>query len=915
MNGGKTATVQVDNDVIYELETVENPVPEAHKKEIAPGNGIGDLCKVKVGDEITYEISYENYKEQAATITIEDKLDENVSFVKASDGGELVEKKANGGQVKWTLANVEAKKRGTVTLTVKVLAGALKVTDKKVVNGGETATVQVDQDPKISLEVVKNPVEEEEKPHKKETAPYEGTGVLGGVQVGDKITYEISYRNYKSEAATVTIEDKLDDNVTFVEASNGTAGTKTTKSGVEVGATGTYKWVIEGVKVGESGKVTLTVKVEEGALESKDGPGKVVNGGKTATVQVGNDSKVELETVENPVEEPHKKEISPYEGTGDLGLVKVGDEITYEISYKNYKSEAATVTIKDKLDANVTFVKASNGTAGTGTTKSGVEVGATGTYQWVIEGVPAGAEGTVTLTVKVGEGALKVEGKKVVNGGETATVQVGNDKEMSLEVVTNPVEEEEKPHKKETAPYEGTGVLGGVQVGDKITYEISYRNYKSEAATVTIEDELDKNVTFVSATDGTAGTKTTKSGVEVGATGTYKWVIEGVKVGESGKVTLTVKVEEGALQSKGGQGKVVNGGDSATVQVGNDDKVSLETVENPVPEEPHKKEITPYEGIGTLGKVHVGDEITYEISYKNYKAEAADVKISDQLDEHVSFVSADNGGALAEEKANGGTVKWTIKDVPAGTEGKVTLTVKVLETALTSKQGPGKVVNGGETATVQVGEDNVFTLEVVENPVEETFAIVIKKMNVKNNRLLKGVTLELHDAENHVIETWVTDETPKTISGLLAGVTYTVVEKEVPKLFEKQPGSDVQFRIDAQGKAEILSATGFLDEEGAVNVANAPNGFDWDEWETGTKRSNTDTEETPPAKRVSTPKVTAGAEQKTTTTTTTTTTKKKTTSVKTGDPNNMAIPLAAGVLALLLIAGIVIGEKRRRKVK
>ena len=55
---------------------------------------------------------------------------------------------------------------------------------------------------------------------------------------------------------------------------------------------------------------------------------------------------------------PRRRKITPYEGTGELGGVKVGDEITYEISYKNYKSEAADVTIKDTLDKNVEFVSA-----------------------------------------------------------------------------------------------------------------------------------------------------------------------------------------------------------------------------------------------------------------------------------------------------------------------------------------------------------------------------------------------------------------------------------------------------------------------------------------------------------------------------------------------------------------------------
>ena len=55
------------------------------------------------------------------------------------------------------------------------------------------------------------------------------------------------------------------------------------------------------------------------------------------------------------------------------------------------------------------------------------------------------------------------------------------------------------PVKKETKPYEGTGLLGNVHVGDEITYELSYRNYKTTEADVVIKDKLDKNVEFVSA--------------------------------------------------------------------------------------------------------------------------------------------------------------------------------------------------------------------------------------------------------------------------------------------------------------------------------------------------------------------------------------------------------------------------------
>ena len=150
------------------------------------------------------------------------------------------------------------------------------------------------------------------------------------------------------------------------------------------------------------------------------------------------------------------------------------------------------------------------------------------------------------------------------------------------------------------------------------------------------------------------------------------------------------------------------------MQVGNDNAYTLNVVENPVPEKPNKKEVKPYKGTGTLGEVSIGEEITYEISYKNYKSTAADIVIKDKLDANVEFVSASDKG-----KCSDGVVTWTLKNVAAGEEGVVTLTVKVLEGALESKGGLGKVVNGGDTATVQVGNDNAYSLNVVENPVPE----------------------------------------------------------------------------------------------------------------------------------------------------------------------------------------------------
>ena len=675
---GDTEYIVVVNGDAENGYTITNYRPQKKETEVSSNGttytngytGTGTLGMVKVGDIIKYELSYKNYKTTTAVIKIKDKLDPNVAFDSASEGGSY---DSTTHTVNWTLENIGAGNEGTVWLKVKVLPSALKPGQAmgNVVNNGDTASVQVDNDREITLNTIENPV-----PQKKETKPYEGTGLLGNVHVGDEITYEISYKNYKTEAATVTIKDKLDKNVEFVSASNSGAL-----------ADGVVTWTLADVMAGESGVVTLTVKVLPGALVSNGGTGSVINGGDTTTVQVGNDREITLNTVENPV--PEKKETKPYEGTGLLGAVKVGDEITYEISYRNYKTAAATVTIKDKLDKNVAFVSASNG----GTNNSGTVV-------WTLADVPAGQAGVVTLTVKVLPGALVSNGGagSVINDGDTATVQVGNDAEFTLNTVENPVPEE--PEKKETKPYEGTGLLGNVHVGDEITYEISYKNYKTEAADVVIRDRLDRNVEFVSASDGGKL-----------ADGVVTWTLSAVPAGEAGKVTLTVKVLPGALVSNGGNGSVINGGDTASVKVGNDNEFTLNTVENPVPE---KKETKPYKGTGLLGFVKVGDEITYEISYRNYKTEAATVTIKDKLDKNVAFVSASDGGTN-----NGGTVVWTLADVPAGKAGTVSLTVKVLPGALVSNGGTGSVINDGDTATVKVGNDAEFKLNTVENPVPE----------------------------------------------------------------------------------------------------------------------------------------------------------------------------------------------------
>lgn len=418
--------------------------------------------------------------------------------------------------------------------------------------------------------------------------------------------------------------------------------------------------------------------------------------------------------VYDKVDPPKKVEITPYSGIGTLGGVKVSDEIEYEISYENYSDSASYIIIEDQIDANAKYISSSPTGSLSG---ADATTGGGGKVSWTIRNVPAGATGTVKLKVEVLEGALVSNGGKgkVVNGGSSSTVQVGSYPKQSLDLVENPVPE--PPTKKEITPYNGTGNLGGVNVDDTITYEIDYKNYKSTPQKIEIIDKLDKNVTYVSSNNGSYDS----------SRHIVTWSLDNIAANTSGKVTLTVKVKEDALKSKGGPGYVVNGGrpgstgnSYATVQVGNDSPFELEEVTNPVPKTSEKTEISPYQGKGELGAVEVGDKITYRIDYENYKTGVCDIKISDKLDANVEYVEAScESGDTVNYDSGTHTVNWVLKDRNPGDKGYVTLTVKVLEGACKSNGGPGEVLNGGSTTTVQVGNDNAYSLDEVKNPVND----------------------------------------------------------------------------------------------------------------------------------------------------------------------------------------------------
>ncbi len=644
-----TAEVQINNDLAVETNTVYNPVPDkdvdANGDEVFEDSGM----LVKVGDTLVYKIDYENPDDDAATVTITDEVDAGLDFVSATDDGSYDESTRT---ITWVIEGVEAHTNGSVYFTATVNENALV---KNVVEN--TATVQVGEHDAQQTKTVYNPI-----PGKDVDA--DGNGEYGdtgmGVQVGDTLTYEIDYFNGYNTEATVTITDVLDEGLDFVEASDG---------GIYDESTRTITWVIEGVEAQTAGSVTFTATVNETALVRNE----VDN---TATVQVGDDPEtaVETNTVYNPV--PDKDVDADGDGVyEDSGMqVEVGDTLVYKIDYENPDDEAATVTITDELDIGLDYVES---------TDNGSYDESSRTITWVIENVEPHINGSVYFTATVNENAL--EKHEVDN---TATVQVGNHAEQQTKTVYNPIPEKDVDADAD-GEYGDNGM--GVQVGDTLTYEIDYFNGYDTEATVTITDELDEGLDFVSASDGGSYDEDTR---------TITWVIEDVAAQTAGSVTFTATVNETALV----RNEVDN---TATVQVGDDPDTAVDTntVYNPVPDKDVDADGDDvFEDSGMY--VEVGSTLVYKIDYENPDDDPATVTITDELDIGLDFVEATDGGSYNESER---MITWVIEDVEPHTNGSVYFTATVNANALINS-----VVEN--TATVQVGEHEAQQTKTVYNP-------------------------------------------------------------------------------------------------------------------------------------------------------------------------------------------------------
>ena len=221
------------------------------------------------------------------------------------------------------------------------------------------------------------------------------------VSPGQLLTYTIEWANTEigpngePASAEITITDTVPANTTYVPTENGaTLDEDNSKL--------TWKFTAE---PNAHGTVSFTVKVNE-SISGENG-------------EINNSALVGNRTTNITHNYLPGKTADKDANT----TLKVGDELTYTIKYKNLEDAPADITVTDKVPTGTEFVSAENGTC------------ENGTVTWNLTGVEPGAKGTVSFTVRVTMDAVgkSIENQAEVKIGDRAPAQTTKTENKNIE--------------------------------------------------------------------------------------------------------------------------------------------------------------------------------------------------------------------------------------------------------------------------------------------------------------------------------------------------------------------------------------------------------------------------------------------------------------------------------------------------
>ncbi|MBN1768239.1 MAG: DUF11 domain-containing protein [Prolixibacteraceae bacterium] len=476
-----STNIDEDAESNTELITVESYADFSIRK-------IAHSDTVNAGENIEYTIHITNNGPSVSNnTTISDELPESVTFVSASDNGEL-----SDYTVIWNIHTLEVGQSDSVTLVVQTdpaLPRGTVVYNTAVVQSDETETPKSD-----TKEVIIDNYYE---------LNVEKIAQSGTVYPGDSITYFIDVSNNgPGNAHNISIVDELPPELSFVSADN---------DGFY--ADGSVSWEIDSIVA----NTTLRLSVE--VLVEKD---------------------VEQETEIRNIALAFKPDVDEPEGT-DTSIVVVdydyellitktssdtavfaGNEIDYNISlYNNGEMDLYDLSVADTLQGNVEFVSASHDA-----------LYSNGVINWNIPEIKAGEQVELLTTVKVDE---ETEAGTLIYNVAWLSDNYTDESHISDTTIVEVISE--TGNNDPGLFVSKTTTSSQAHIGDTIQYSIEVSNIGTGIAyNVSIHDSLPAELTFVSASDG--GQLIDVYLVE--------WLIGNLDEGQSKEVLISAIINESA---------------------------------------------------------------------------------------------------------------------------------------------------------------------------------------------------------------------------------------------------------------------------------------------------------------------------------------------------------------------------------
>ena len=522
---------------------------------------------------------------------------------------------------------------------------------------------------------------------------------------------------------------------------------------------GEYKYRITEVVIAADGITDDTHECEVTVTVTDKGDGTLAA---SAPVYTNN-------TFTNVHKENKKDVIVP--GTTDVyvdgALVEPGQILEYIITYVNNTANTGTVTVKDSIPRNTTLVE---GSCGNGVYEDGI-------ITWMIENVPAGGTGEVSFQVTVNE----VYGIVIEN---TAKIDDGENNFESNTVETSvPV----KKVRNEDGELISDG--GEVQVGDTITYEVSFTLTQAvESAVVT--DAVPEHTSLVKIEDG---------GVE--ADGIITWTLGALEAGDY-SVSFQVMVDETAVT-------VDEINNTAFIKI--NDNPEVKTNETKIGTETGALEVTKTVVVPEGFEIDADKTFIFTVGLtdKNDAALTGEYKCTGDYEGTIK-----NGGEITLRHGE----LITIEGLPAGAKFSITEAAEAGYTA--AEAAITGTVAAGETAEVTVAFENTYAITAPGKA-----QLGVEKI-IENRDLAEGeFRFELKNEDGSVLQTRANDADGKVVFDELeytkpGTYIYTVTEVNAGKggiIYDDQVIS-IKVTVTDNGDGTLSTEVEYPDNTTFINV-------------------------------------------------------------------------------------------------